>query len=94
VSKTSNYTIQNITGNIATISFTTIDSVSNTMDQNGMEIATKTSGKSEGEEKVDIKTGVIQSASSKGDASGTVTAMGQDFPMTIKITSSTTVKEL
>jgi hypothetical protein len=94
MSKTSNYTIQNITGNIATISFTTIDSVSNTMDQNGMEITTKTSGKSEGEEKVDIKTGVIQSASSKGDASGTVTAMGQDFPMTIKITSSTTVKEL
>jgi hypothetical protein len=47
-----------------------------------------------GEEKVDIKTGVIQSSSSTGDASGTVSAMGQDFPMTTKITSTTTVKEL
>jgi hypothetical protein len=94
MSKTTNYTIKNITGNIATISFTTADSVSTTMDQSGMQIATKTTGTSEGEEKVDIKTGVIQSATSKGDASGNVSAMGQDFPMSVKINSSTTVKEL
>jgi hypothetical protein len=64
------------------------------MEQQGMEIATKTTGKVVGEEKVDIKTGVIQSGSSTGDASGTVSAMGQDFPMKTKITSTTTVKEL
>lgn len=94
MSRTTNYTIKDISGNIATISFNTIDSVTTTLEQNGMEIATKTTGKSEGEEKVDLKTGVVQSGTSKGDASGTVTAMGQDFPMSTKITSSTTVKEL
>lgn len=94
MSRITHYTIKEINGNIATISFNTIDSVSTTMEQNGMEIATKTSGKSTGEEKVNLKTGVVQSITSKGDASGTVTAMGQDFPMSAKITSSTTVKEL
>ena len=79
---------------MATVSFTAKDSISITMEQNGMEISTKTSGKAEGEEKVDMKTGVIQSSTYKGDASGTVNAMGQEFPMSTKITSNTTVTEL
>lgn len=91
---TTNYSIKDISGNIATISFASTDSVTTTMEQNGMEIAVKTSGKATGEEKVDIKTGVIQSSTTKGDASGTVSAMGQDFPMSTKVTSSTTVKEM
>jgi hypothetical protein len=94
ISRTTNYTIKDISGDIATIAFTGTDSVQTTMEQQGMEIATKTTGKVVGEEKVDIKTGVIQSGSSTGDASGTVSAMGQDFPMKTKITSTTTVKEL
>ncbi|HSN09812.1 MAG TPA: DUF6263 family protein [Hanamia sp.] len=94
MSRTTNYTIKDISGDIATIAFTGTDSVQTTMEQQGMEIATKTTGKVVGEEKVDIKTGVIQSGSSTGDASGTVSAMGQDFPMKTKITSTTTVKEL
>lgn len=94
MSRTTNYTIKDISGNIATISFTGTDSVETTMEQQGMEISTKTHGKMVGEEKVDLRTGVIQSSTSTGDASGTVTAMGQDFPMTTKISSSTTVKEL
>jgi len=94
MTRTTNYTIKEISGNMATISFNGTDSVETTMEQQGMEISTKTHGKVVGEEKVDIKTGVIQSGSSTGDASGTVSAMGQDFPMTTKITSSTTVKEL
>lgn len=89
-----NYTIKDISGNIATISFTSTDSVSTTMKQNGMEIGVKTTGKATGEKKVDIKTGVIQSSTTKGDASGTVSAMGQDFPMSTKVTSITTVKEM
>lgn len=94
VVKTTKYTVKDISGSVATISFNATDSVTTSMEQNGMEISIKTSGKSAGEEKVDIKTGVVQSSTSKGDASGTVTAMGQDFPMSTKITSSTTVKEL
>ena len=94
ISKTTHFTIKDINGNTATVSFTAIDSISTTMEQNGMEISTKTSGKAEGEEKVDMKTGVIQSSTYKGDASGTVNAMGQEFPMSTKITSNTTVTEL
>jgi hypothetical protein len=94
ISKTTNYTIQNITGNIATVSFESVDSVATSMEQNGMEISVKTSGKSSGEEKVDLKTGVIQSSTTKADATGTVSAMGQEFPMSTKITSTTTVTEL
>ena len=94
ISRTTNYTIKDISGDMATISFTGTDSIVTTMEQQGMEIATKTTGKVVGEEKVDIKTGVIQSGSSTGDASGTVSAMGQDFPMKTKITSTTNVKEL
>ncbi len=94
ISKTTNYTIKDITGNMATVSFASKDSITMKMDQNGMEISTKTTGKAEGEEKVDMKTGVIQSSTYKGDASGTVNAMGQEFPMSTKITSNTTVTEL
>lgn len=94
ISKTTNYTIKDISGDVATVSFTTVDSVKSSMEQNGMEISVTTTGKSAGEEKVNIKTGVIQSSSYKGDASGTVSAMGQDFPMSTKITSNTTVTEL
>lgn len=93
-SKTNNYTIKDISGNVATISFTGTDTVETTMKQQGMDISTKTHGKVVGEEKVDMRTGVVQSGSSTSDASGTVSAMGQNFPMSTKITSTTTVKEL
>ena len=92
--RSTNYTIKEINGNVASISFTGTDSVETTMEQQGMEISTKTHGKVVGEEKVDLTSGVIQQSESTGDASGTVTAMGQDFPMTTKVTSKTTVKEL
>lgn len=94
ISRTTNYTIKDISGGIANISFSGEVSTDATMEQNGMEISTKTKGKVTGEEKVDVKTGIIQSSTSTGDASGTVTAMGQDFPTTAKVTSTTTVKEL
>jgi hypothetical protein len=64
------------------------------MQQQGMEMSTKTTGKFSGEEKVDVKTGVVQSNTTTGEASGTVSAMGQDFPTNSKVTSTTTVKSL
>ena len=94
ISKNINYTIKAISGGIADVSFTGTTTSDVKMEQNGMEISTKTTGKINGEEKVDVKTGVIQSSTSTGDASGTVSAMGQDFPATVKVVSNTTVKEL
>jgi hypothetical protein len=94
IKKTTNYTIKSIDGNIATVGFNGTVSTETTMEQQGMEVSTKTSGKFSGEEKVNLKTGVVQSNTTTGDASGTVTAMGQDFPTSSKITSTTTVKSL
>ncbi len=93
-SKTTNYIIKDISGNIATISFTGTDSVETTMNYPGADISSKTHGKVVGDEKVDLRTGVVQSSSFTSDASGTVTTSGQIFPMSTKITSTTTVKEL
>jgi len=94
IARTTNYTIKDITGNIATVSFTGTVSTDTKMEQQGMEIATKTSGKFSGEEKVDSKTSVIQSSNTIADATGTVSAMGQDFPTSSKVNSTTTVKVL
>ncbi|MGN6541201.1 MAG: DUF6263 family protein [Ginsengibacter sp.] len=94
ITRTTNYTIKDVSGNIATITFTGTVATDTKMEQQGMEIATKTSGKFSGEEKVNSKTGVIQSSNTVADASGTVSAMGQDFPTSSKVTSTTTVKTL
>ncbi|HXR84659.1 MAG TPA: DUF6263 family protein [Hanamia sp.] len=94
ISRTTNYTIKDISGNIATVSFNGTVSTKTTMEQQGMEVNTNTTGKFSGEEKVDAKTGVVQLNTTTGDASGTVSAMGQDFPMTSKVTSTTTIKAL
>jgi hypothetical protein len=94
ISRTTNYTIKDVSGNIATVTFTGTVATDTKMEQQGMEITTKTSGKFSGEEKVNSKTGVIQSSNTVADASGTVSAMGQDFPTSSKVNSTTTVKTL
>ncbi|MEO6836784.1 MAG: DUF6263 family protein [Ginsengibacter sp.] len=94
ISKSTSYVINDISGGVATVSFTGTATTNKTFQQQGMEISTKTTGKFSGEEKVDTKTGVVQTNTSTTEASGTVTAMGQDFPTTTKITSTTSVKTL
>lgn len=94
MAKSITYTIKEINGNVVTVSFTGIVTTQKTIEQQGMEIGTKTKGKIAGEEKVDVKTGVVQSNNSTTEASGTVSAMGQDFPTSTKVTSTTTVKVL
>jgi hypothetical protein len=94
IKRTTNYTVKSLDGNIATIAFSGTVSTDATMERQGMEISTKTTGKFSGEEKVNSKTGVIQSTTSTGESTGTVNAMGQEFPMSTKVTSTTTVKEL
>ncbi len=94
ITRTTNYTIKEVNGNIATVTFTGTVATDTKMEQQGMEITTKTSGKFSGEEKVDSKSGVIQSSNTVADATGTVSAMGQDFPTSSKVSSTTTVKSL
>jgi len=93
-SRTATYTVKEINGNIATITFTGNLSTENTIEQAGMELKQKTAGAYSGEELVDIHTGIIQSNSSTTKATGAVTVMGQDLPITTQVTSTTAVKLL
>ncbi len=92
ISWTTNYTVKAINGNLATLSMAGDMTSDTKMEQQGMEITTKTTGKFSGEEKVDITTGVIQSNTTTVDASGTIGVMGQELPTSSKVTSATTVK--
>ena len=92
ISKTTNYTVKSINGNLATLSLSGDITSDTKMENQGMEITTKTTGKFSGEEIVDITTGVIQSNTSTVDASGIIGVMGQELPTSSKITSTTTVK--
>lgn len=94
IATTTNYTVKEVNGNIATIAFDGTVTSDIKMEQHGMEISTKTTGKFNGTEKVDITSGVIQSSQTAADASGTVSAMGHDFPTSSKVTSTTTLKQL
>lgn len=93
-SKAITYTVKEINGTVATIAFNGTISTESAMEQQGMELKQKTSGTYTGEERVDIHTGVIQTNTSTTNATGTVTAMGQDLPIITKVTTTTTVKLL
>lgn len=94
IAKTTNYTVTAIEGNIATISLTGTVSSDMKMENQGMEITTKTTGKFTGEEKVDVKSGVIQSNSTTIDASGIIGVMGQELPTSSKVVSTSTIKAI
>ena len=94
ISKSTNYKVTALDGNIATIALSGTVSSDTKMENQGMEITTKTTGKFTGEEKVDIKTGVIQSNNTTIDASGVIGVMGQEFPTSSKVTSTATVKSI
>lgn len=91
---TTNYTIKAINGDLVTLSIAGTTSNDITMENQGMELEVKTSGTFTGEQQVNSKTGVVQSSSSVINATGTVSAMGQEFPSTTKVTTTTTVKML
>lgn len=90
ISRNITYTVKKITGDLASVSFEGIIKTDVTMEQQGMEISTKSSGKISGDETVNIKTGVIQTNNSTTEQSGTISAMGQEMPVTNKVTVNTT----
>lgn len=94
VKKSTDFTVKEINGNIATLSTSGTLSTQLTAEQQGMEVTTKIAGKFTGEQKVDITTGVIISDTSTADQSGTIEAMGNEMPTSAKATTTTTVKLL
>lgn len=94
IAKVTNYKLTGINGDVYTIS---LDGTINTdlkTEMQGMEILTKTKGTFTGEEKVNLKTGIIIENKTNSDAVGTVQVMGQEIPTSSKITSVTTVKPI
>lgn len=94
ISQTTNYTVKSISGDLATLSLDGTIITDMKMEQQGMEMTNKTSGKFTGEEIVNTKTGVIQSSNTTADASGNIEVMGQQLPTSSKVTTTTTVKML
>lgn len=91
-SRSTTYTVKSLSGDLATLSVSGTSSTEMKMEQQGMEMTVKGTGKVTGEQVVNTKTGVIQSNTSTVDSEGTVEAMGQEFPTNTKLTSTTTVK--
>lgn len=85
------YTVKSISGDMATLTFKGTISSDMTMENQGMEVHTKTEGPIEGESVVNIKTGVIKTANSKATAEGTVSVMGQDMPVKVEAITNVTV---
>lgn len=92
--KSTKYTVKSITGDMATIAFDGTIYSEVEMEQQGMQMTTKTNGKFTGTEEVNIKSGVIQSNTTTVIADGNIEVMGQEIPTSSKTTSTTTVKSI
>lgn len=87
-----NYTLKSVTGDEAVIQLNAVTTASNKLDFQGMEFEFKSTTKSTGEITTDINTGQIKNKNTKADITGTIQIMGQEMPVTSKVTSTTTYK--
>jgi hypothetical protein len=60
----------------------------------GMEVTSTSTGVVNGDETVDVNTGIVKQKNTVLETKGTVHVMEQDIPVTTKITSVTTIKPL
>ncbi|CAN5162767.1 hypothetical protein BH20BAC1_BH20BAC1_10860 [soil metagenome] len=92
IKKMTKYTLKEIKGNVASLLIDGTLASEMKTEMQGMEILTKTTGKFNGEQEVDLKSGVIKGSTVNTEATGTVTIMGQEVPNTSKIVATTSVK--
>jgi hypothetical protein len=85
------YTIKELKGSEALISIKGTLQLNNKAEAQGMEVTNSSSGTVTGDETVDISTGIIKHKTTTLETTGTVEAMGQEIPVTSKITSVITV---
>jgi hypothetical protein len=86
------YTLKSITGNEAVIQSNSVLNAVNKLDFQGMELTIKTETKSNGEIVSDISTGLVKTKSSVADITGSIPIMGQDMPISAKVTSTSVYK--
>ena len=94
IKKSTTYTIKEIKGSEAIVTISGNLNADTKTEMQGMEISSKSSGKITGEEIVDLKTGLIKLRTTTLESSGNMEAMGQEIPMTTRLTSVSTVKNL
>jgi len=88
------YTIKELKGNDATVSVKGTMQVSQKAQAQNMEFTTNSNGSFSGDLIVDTKTSVVKQRNSIVETTGTVDIMGQQIPMTTKVTSESIVKSM
>ncbi len=94
IKKFTNYTIKEMKGSEAIVSISGNLNADTKTEMQGMEISGNSTGKINGEETVDLKTGLVKQRTTTLESSGNMQAMGQEIPMTTKVTSVSTVEDL
>ncbi len=94
IKKSTTYTVKEIKGSEAIVTISGNLNADTKTEMQGMEISNKSSGKITGEEIVDLKTGLVKKRTTTLESSGNMQAMGQEIPMTTRLTSVSTVKNL
>ncbi len=86
------YTLSAVSGNEATIQADILSNSANKVNYQGTEIQLKTATKTKAEIITEINTGLVKKRTSTADISGSIPMMGQDMPISAKVTSSATYK--
>jgi len=88
------YTVQSVENNIATVLFTGTQTMNGVVEQMGQEMNMTGSGKVNAEIKLNVTTGIILESKTTIDGTNNIDAMGMSIPVTLKSTSTSTVKAI
>ncbi len=92
--RVTHYTVKSVENNVVNLDYTGEAKTSVSMESQGMQVQTKTSGTFSGNAVVEKSTGIVQSSRSIAKATGNIEAMGMEMPTESNVTTETTVKEL
>jgi hypothetical protein len=85
------FVIAEVTSTDISVNVLTNVKLSNTLNQNGMEIKQNTQGTIKLKRIYDAKTGLLKSETGTGGLKGTMNVMGQDAPIDLKVTTKSSV---
>jgi hypothetical protein len=86
------FTLKSVTGNEAIILSNVVLTAVNKLDFQGMEFIINTETKTKSEIVADISTGLVMKRTGVADITGTIPMMGQEMPISAKVTSTTIYK--
>jgi predicted Holliday junction resolvase-like endonuclease len=92
--KITTYKLKTIKGNDLVVAYTTAINQKGTVLQNGMSIKINITGSSKGESLYEKNTGLLKTDTATNNFTGTMELMGQESPLTMVITTFTTVKKI